>query len=144
IDPWSKVDYSRFIREASMVVEKLSEVVPPSGRVPGRGLLVLPILEVRQPRNIGEITKKGSVPEGFSSRGINRRKGEARGGPGAPDAPWRGQGWGRSLWLPGAPLDPLWPLSISSRSFWYADFCYIFPSIFLVLLIRGKPEIEKQ
>src|ERR1041385_7836423 len=86
MDPWSKVDYSRFIREASMVVEKLPEVIPPAGRVPGRVLLVLPILEVRRRRIRGEIAKKGSVPEGFSSRGINRRRGgEARGatrGPG--------------------------------------------------------------
>src|ERR1041385_8891322 len=106
MDPWSKVDYSRFIREASMVVEKLTEVIPPSGRVPGRGVLVLPILEARRRRNRVEITKKGSVPEGFSSRGINRRKGAARGGPGDPGAPWRGQGWGCTLCPPGAPLAP--------------------------------------
>src|SRR4051812_40200565 len=31
MDPWSKVDYSRHIREASMVMEKLPEVNPPSG-----------------------------------------------------------------------------------------------------------------
>src|ERR1041385_3231602 len=83
MDPWSKVDYSRFIREASLVVEKLPEVVPPSGRVPGRGLLVLPILEARRRRNRGEITKKGSVPKGFSSQGINWRRGASRGVPGA-------------------------------------------------------------
>src|SRR3954465_13800898 len=124
MDPWSKVDYSRFIREASMVVEKLPEVVPPSGRVPGRGLLVLPILEARRWRNRGEIAKKGSVPEGFSSRGINRRKGEARGGPGAAGPPWRGLVWVLALWPSGrlGPLAPLWPLSGSSRSVWYADF----------------------
>src|ERR1041385_7548282 len=86
MDPWSKGDYSWFIREASMVVEKLPEVIPPSGRVPGRGLLVLPILEAQRRRNRGDIAKKGSVLEGFSSRGINRRKGAARGGPGAPGA----------------------------------------------------------
>src|SRR3954469_19635552 len=103
MEPWSKVDYLRFIREASMVVEKLPEVVPPSGRVPGRDLLVLPILEARRRRNRGDIVKKGSVPEGFSSRGIDRRKGAAKGGPGAPGAPWRGQGWGHALWPPGAP-----------------------------------------
>src|SRR3954468_286622 len=90
INPWSKVDYSRFIREASMVVEKLPEVVPPSGRVPGRGLLVLPILEARRRRNRGEITKKGSHHGGFTSRGINRRRGAARGPPGLQAAPWRG------------------------------------------------------
>src|SRR4051795_11951003 len=87
MDPWSKVDYSRFIQEASMVVEKLPEVVPPSGRVSGRGLLVLPILEARRRRNRGEIAKKGSISEGFSSRGINRRREAARGGPGAAGAP---------------------------------------------------------
>src|ERR1041384_3318916 len=87
IDPWSKVDYSRFIREASMVVEKLPGVIPPSDRVPGRGLLVLPILEARRRRNRGEITKKGSRHGGFASRGLNRRRGAARGatrGPGVP------------------------------------------------------------
>src|SRR3954462_15656667 len=85
MDPWSKVDYSRIIREASMVVEKLPEVNPPSDRVPGRGLLVLPILEARRRRNRGEITKKGSVLGGFGGRGKYRRRGAARGvtcGPG--------------------------------------------------------------
>src|SRR3954464_12211787 len=111
MDPWSKVPYSQFIREASMVVEKLPEVVPPSGRVPGRGLLVLPILEARRRRKRGEITKKGSVPEGFSSRGINRRKGAARGGPRALGAPlvWPGA-WLRPLvaWAPWLPSGPSW------------------------------------
>ena len=36
MDPWSKEDYSRNIREALMVVEKLPEVTPPSGKVPGQ------------------------------------------------------------------------------------------------------------
>src|SRR3954467_6243869 len=102
-----QVDYSRFIREASMMVEKLPEVIPPSSRVPGRGLLVLPILEAQRRQNRGEIAKKGSVPEGFSSREINRRKGAARGGPGAPGAPRRGQGGGRTHWPPGPPGSPL-------------------------------------
>src|SRR4051812_32636174 len=39
MDPWSKGDYSRHIREALMVVEKLPEVNAPSGRVPVRDLL---------------------------------------------------------------------------------------------------------
>src|SRR3954468_12495266 len=92
MDPWSKVDYSRHIREASMVEEKLSEVDPPSGRVPGRVLTVLPILEARRQRNRGEIAKLGSVIRVSQSRGINRRRGEARGatrgpGVGGPLAP---------------------------------------------------------
>ena len=68
MDPWSKVDYSRHIREASMVVEKLPEVIPPSGRVPGRGLLMLPILGALRRRNRGEIVKKGSVFRVFVKR----------------------------------------------------------------------------
>src|SRR3954469_10159767 len=109
MDPWSKVDYSWIIREVTMVVEKLPEVNPPSGSVPRRGLLVLPILEARRWRNRGEIAKKGFVLEGFGTRGIYRRRGEARGGPG-PQAP--------------PPLAPLWPHLGSSRSFLYADFSY--------------------
>src|ERR1041385_6976098 len=98
-----------------MVVEKLPEVIPPSGRVPERGLLVLPILEARRRWNRGEIMKKGPVPEGFSSRGINRRKGVARGGLGAPGAPWRVQGPGRALWPPGPPGSPLAPPGLFAK-----------------------------
>src|SRR3954462_2008198 len=86
MDPWSKQNYSSHIREASMVEGKLPEVNPPSGRVPGRGLLALPILEAWRRRNRGEIVKKVSVFGGFTSREINRRRGAARGatrGPGA-------------------------------------------------------------
>src|ERR1041385_2958101 len=110
MDPWSKVDYSRFIREASMVVEKIPEVVPPSGRVLGRGLLVLPILEARQRQNRGEIAKKGSSFWGFASRRIYGRRGASRGatrGPGGPLA-WphprarREGAWG----LGGSPMPP--------------------------------------
>src|ERR1041385_4578647 len=87
MDPWSKEDYSRFIREASMVVEKLPEVVPPSGRVLGRDLLVISIFEARQRWNRGEIAKKGSRLGVFASRRIYGRRGAARGatrGPGGP------------------------------------------------------------
>src|SRR3954471_21336368 len=79
MDPWSKVYYSRIIREASMVEEKLPEVDPPSGRVPGRGLLTLPILEARRRWNRGEIAKKGYVFERIPSRRIYRGRGAARG-----------------------------------------------------------------
>src|ERR1041385_4037479 len=79
-DPWSKGNYSRHIREASMVERRLPEVVPPSDRVPGRSLLVLPILEARRRQNRGEIAKKGSSFEGFPRWRIYRRRGVARGG----------------------------------------------------------------
>src|ERR1041385_6846424 len=145
MNPWSKVDYSRFIWEASMVVEKLSEVVPPSGRVPGRGLLVLPILEARRRWNRGEIAKKGSRHGGFTSRGLYGRRGAARGPPGVQVAPWRGPTLGSAGRAPGAlvgPLCPPPPLG-DSRSFFYADFLLDFSRIFGALLIWGKPEIER-
>src|SRR4051812_39597460 len=123
MDPWSKVDYSRIIREASMVVEKLPGVDPPSGRVPGRGLLVLPILEAQWRRNRGEITKKGSLFRVSATGEIYRRRGEAREatrGPGAPLArPHREGAWG-----PGG--SPPAPLRDSGR-FRCFDFLLDFP-----------------
>src|SRR3954463_5170140 len=47
-DPWSKGDYSRHIREASMAMDGLPEGVPPSGRVPRQLLLAAPILKRRR------------------------------------------------------------------------------------------------
>src|SRR4051812_50111345 len=100
MDTWSKVDYSQIIREASMVVEKLPEVNPPSGRVPGRGLLVLPMLEARRWWNRGEIAKKGSVFGGFGSRDKYRRRGAVEGHQGGQAPRWRDLGWGRTPWPP--------------------------------------------
>src|SRR3954466_10661586 len=54
MDSWSKGDYSRHIREALMVVDKLPEISHPSGRVPGQVHLVIQILESRRQRNCGE------------------------------------------------------------------------------------------
>ena len=112
MDPWSKGDYSQLIREASMVVERLPVVILPSGRVPGRVLLMLPILEALRRRNRGEIVKKGSVLEGFGTRGIYMRRGATRGGAGAPGAPLARPGVGPrqvAAWAtPGSPLAPLW------------------------------------
>src|SRR6187200_1506607 len=112
MDPWSKGDYSQLIREASMVVEKLPVVILPSGRVPGRVLLVLPILEARRRRNRGEIGKKGSVLEGFGTRAIYMQKGVTRGGGGAPGAPLARPGVGPrrvAAWATsGSPLALLW------------------------------------
>jgi len=68
MDPWSKGDYSRLIREALMVVERLPEVIPPSGRVPGRGLLMLPILEALRRRNRGENRDAGFLPRVSGAR----------------------------------------------------------------------------
>src|SRR4051812_23388565 len=106
MDPWSKGDYSRLIREASMVVEKLPEVNPLSGRVQGRGLLVIPILEVRRRQSRGEITKKGSILEGFGTREIYRRRGKPGGQQGVQAASGRGPTLGRAPWLPGHLVGP--------------------------------------
>src|SRR3954471_16201520 len=92
-----------------MVVEKLPEVIPPSGRVPGRGLLVLPILEARRRRNKGEITKKGSVFRGFGTKEIYRRRGNPGGPPGVQAASRRGPTLGRAHWPHRHQVGPLWP-----------------------------------
>src|SRR4051812_24378144 len=109
MDPWSKVDYSRIIRGASMVVEKLLEVNPPSGRVPGRGLLALPILEARRRRNRGEIGEKGSVLDGFRTRGKYRRRGKPGGHQESRRPPGAAHSWPcrEGAWGPGeSPLAP--------------------------------------
>src|SRR3954462_5494417 len=76
MDPWSKVDYARLIQEASMVMEKLPEVNPPFGRVPGQGLLAAPILKRRRRRNREGIAKKGSAPRVFGARTKTRQRGQ--------------------------------------------------------------------
>src|SRR3954467_14901035 len=94
MDPWSKGDYSRHIQEASMLVERLPEVNPPSGRVPGRGLLVLPIFEARRRRNIGENRYAGLLSR-VSGMGCKYRpKRGTKGGDPRPGAlvAWRGVG----------------------------------------------------
>src|SRR6187399_441040 len=146
MDPRSKGDYSQLIREASMVVERLPVVILPSGRVPGRVLLVLPILEARRRCNRDEIAKKSFRLEGFGTRYKYMPKGGIRrgsGGPGAPPPP-RGPG-GAPPWAPGALCPPPPPAVLwLPGSFWNADFLYNFSGIFLAVLLMGKPEIQKQ
>src|SRR3954468_20122097 len=87
MDPWSKGDYSRIIRETSMVVEKVPVVILPSGRVPGRVPLALPILEVRRRRNRDAIVEKGSRHEGFETCLKYTPKGGVGGHQGRPGGP---------------------------------------------------------
>src|SRR4051812_3738788 len=114
MDPRSKVDYSRLIREATMVVEKLPKVNPPSGRVPGRVLLVLLILEVRRRRNRGENRNVG-LPLRVSGTGCKYRpKGATRGGGPRPGALLARPGVGPrhlAAWV--GPVPPLAPLRAS-------------------------------
>ena len=92
-----------------MVVERLPVVILPSGRVPGRVLLVLPILEAAAAAEQRWDREKSSCSEGFGGRFKYMPKGsigEASGGPGAPPARPRG----------GAPpgrLEPWWPPRLS-------------------------------
>src|SRR3954470_16372061 len=142
MDPWSKGDYSRIIREASMVVEKVPVVILPSGRVPGRILLALPILEARRRRNRDEIAKKGSRLEGFGTNVKYRPKGDVRGhlgGPGAPPARPGGGPRHQGALGPGGPPPAL--LRGPGR-FRNADFLYIFSGIFLAVFVMEKPEIQ--
>src|SRR3954470_15607981 len=96
MDPWSKVDYSRHIRQASMAMEGLPEVNPPSSRVPGQRLLAALILKRRRLRNREGIRKKGSLSKVSSTGGKYRRKGAASRATKGQGAPWpRHQGaWG--------------------------------------------------
>ena len=144
MDPWSKGDYSRIIREASMAVERLPVVILPSGRVPGRVLLVLPILEARRRRNRDEIVKKGSRIEGFGTSVKYRPKGDVRGHLGGPGPPPARSGGGlrhQGAWSPGGPPPALLRLCGSFRN---ADFLYNFSGIFLAVYVTGKTEIQKQ
>src|SRR3954463_14413067 len=102
MDPWSKVDYSRHIREASMEMEGLPKVVPPSGRVPGQRLLAAPILKQRRRWYREEIGKRTSILGIFSAGGKYRRRGVARGSTREPGAPWCALGLGRTTREPGS------------------------------------------
>src|ERR1043165_971179 len=84
MDPFSKGDYSRHIREVSMAMEGLPEVVPPSGRVPRQLLLAPPILKRRRRRYREEMGKRTSILGVSSARAIYRRRGAPRGSTGDP------------------------------------------------------------
>src|ERR1043165_4806631 len=90
MDPWSKVEYSRHIWEASMEMEGLLEVIPPSGRVPGQRLLAAPILKRQRWRYREEIGKKTCILGISSTGGIYRRRGQPGGPPGSQAPPRHG------------------------------------------------------
>lgn len=127
MDSWSKEDYSRHVREAPMVVEKLPEVNPPSGRVPGRGLL---ISEALRRRNDGEIHDSRKSTRVSSRDSKYRPKEGTRGGGTHPgDLLARPRAWSRqqAAWEARVPpLAHLW----WSGSFCFADFFYILSGIF--------------
>src|SRR3954471_24794254 len=109
MDPWSKGDYSRHIREASMSMEGLPDVVPPSGRVPRLLLLAALILKRRRRRYREEMGKRTSILGVSSTRGINRLRGHRGGPPGIQEGPWRPPrvappGRLETWWVPSFPL----------------------------------------
>src|SRR4051812_6986995 len=110
MDPWSKGNYSRHIREASMAMEGLPEVVPPSDRVPGQLLLAAPILKQRR-RRYREKNGNSISILGVSSAGAKYRpKGAPRG------ATWQpgGQVVRPRGGAPGTLLGPWWVHSLPS------------------------------
>src|SRR4051812_2343723 len=109
MDPWSKGDYSRHIREASVAMDGLPEGVPPSGRVPGQLLLAAPILKRRRRRYREENVNSRPIL-GVSFAGTKYRpKGAPRGATGHPGGcPARPTGGGagtlvESWWWPSLP-----------------------------------------
>ena len=117
---------------------------PPLRQGAGKSSPGAPILEARRRRNRDEIAKKGSVLEGFGTRGKYMPKGGASRGPGGPGGlPARPGGWPRhqGAWGPGGPP----PVALRLRgTFRNADFLYIFSGIFLTVFVMEKPEIQKQ
>src|SRR4051812_34511284 len=109
MDPWSKGDYSRIIREASMVVEKVPVAILPSGRVAGRVLLAFPIVET-------EMRSWKRAPVSRVSRhalNIGQRV-ASEGSWGAQAPPRHGQGGA----APPGRLGPWWPPSSCASGSW--------------------------
>src|SRR4051812_21966145 len=98
--PWSKGNYSRYIREASMAMDGLPEGVASPGRVPEQLLQTAPILKRRR-RNRGEIAKKEFILGVSVTGGKYRRRGRPGDPPGSQEASWRGLGGARPWALPG-------------------------------------------
>src|SRR4051812_48862416 len=101
MDPWSKGYYSRHIWEALMVVEKLPEINPPSGRVLGQVCGALPILESPRLWNRGEYREKRCLPRVSVMVCKYRPKGGTRGGPLLPGGLLARPGVGPRPWPPG-------------------------------------------
>ena len=101
-----------------MAMEKLPEVNPPSGRVPGQGLLAAPILKWRWRWDIEGIEKKGSTPRVFGARCKYRPKGGQGVDQEVQVPPWCGPTLGRAAKAPGPLVAPLGSFLGDSRSFW--------------------------
>src|SRR3954467_12253419 len=130
MDPWSKGDYSRHIREASMAMDGLPEGVPPSGRVPGQLLLATSILKRRRRRYIEENGNRRSIL-GVPPWALNIGQRGHRGGPqGSQEGARRALGWGRARDPSGVPVVALPSYLGDSGGFREADVLYNFSGIF--------------
>src|SRR4051812_10118963 len=109
MDPSSKVDYSWHIREASMEMEGLPEVIPLSDRVPGHRVLAAPILKWRWRRYREEIGNNTSIFKVSSTGVIYRQRGQPGGHQGSRHPPWRDQALRRNTRAPGPVVVALWP-----------------------------------
>src|SRR4051812_17182908 len=107
MDPWSKGDYSRHIQESLMVVAKLPEINPPSGRVSGQVRRALPILESPWQRNREEYREKRCLPRVSVTGWKYRLMGAPGMGPSSQAPSWHGQEWGRSNRPPRRGVAPL-------------------------------------
>src|SRR4051812_907 len=106
-----------------MAMEKLPEVIPPSGGVPGQRLLTAAILKQRRRRRNREgIGKKGSAPRVFRTRGKYRRRGRLGGHQGVHAPPGHVPTLGRATRAPVPLVVALWPHFGSSGRFFCADF----------------------
>src|SRR3954464_12961084 len=129
-DPWSKGDYSRHIREASMAMDGLPEGVPPSGRVPGQLLQAAPILKRRRRRYRGEFEKVRSILGVSTPRAKYRRRGHRGDPPVSQEVPRHDLGWGRATCPPGWLVVAPFPLLVIRE----ASEALIFYLIFLDFL----------
>ena len=107
MDPWSKGDYSRRIREAVMVMERPPEVNPPSGRVPGQVLQAIPRSESRRRWNSRDFRVTGFSSRVFGTRAKYMPKGSLKGAPLAQAARGRSHPLGRAEEAPGQGVAPL-------------------------------------
>src|ERR1041385_5656808 len=78
-DPWSKENYSRYIREASMAMDGLPEGVASPCRVPEQLLQAALILKRRRRRYRCEIAKEGLILGVSVTEGKYRRRRAPRG-----------------------------------------------------------------
>ena len=134
MDLCTKGDYSRRIPKVIMVVERPSEVNPPSSRVPRQLLLAIPRSDSWQRRKSRAFCMTGFSLGISQTRGKYRPKGDLGGGPPGPGGqrarspPWPCQA---VAWAGVAPLRPSFGLLESSDMDIFLGFFLDFLSTFI-------------